>query len=147
MAGVDAKTDIPKHRKSRCTGFLLGDYRTKTCLSPDFCELLSCSNSGHSQSCNCTPSVRLASAIREPYNKSKRNPYFFFPGTSGRPCNPALTVAFPDSGYQFPEHYFICSQLAVARLRTRHIDASSSPCYPGLLLARSGAFSAMLPIR
>jgi len=51
--GVDAKTDIPENRKSRCAGFLLCDYRTRICRSPDFCELLSCRNSGRSRPAIC----------------------------------------------------------------------------------------------
>jgi hypothetical protein len=44
MAGVDAKKGIPKHRKSRCVGFLSGDYWT--CRSPDFYSLIGCRNYG-----------------------------------------------------------------------------------------------------
>jgi len=41
-AGVDAKADIPENKNPAIAGFLIGDYRTRTCRSSDFCELLSC---------------------------------------------------------------------------------------------------------
>jgi hypothetical protein len=48
------KQTSPRTENPAIAGFLLGDYRTRTCRSLDCCELLSCSKSYRSRQAICT---------------------------------------------------------------------------------------------